>query len=88
MQLFPCPFCGLRDEREFVFLGPGGKVRPQTARAVSDEAWAAYLYDNPNPLGTAREVWMHRTCSEVFVMERDTQSMKVHGSRAPGKDIS
>jgi len=77
MQLFPCPFCGTRDEREFHFLGSAGKVRPDTGAAVSDADWAAYLYDNPNPMRAAREVWMHLTCAEVFIMERDTHSMDV-----------
>lgn len=96
MQIFPCPFCGARDEREFSFLGPVGKLRPDTrpdmrsdaSAEVSAAQWAAYLYDNPNPKGGAREVWMHLTCGEVFVMERDTCTMEVLAVLALRKDAS
>ncbi|MCB2150549.1 MAG: sarcosine oxidase subunit delta, partial [Rhodobacteraceae bacterium] len=44
MQIFPCPFCGPREEHEFLFAAEAGKVRPEPAAKVSDEEWAAYLY--------------------------------------------
>ena len=34
--------------------------------------WADYLWFNANPKGAAREVWLHLTCMEMFVMTRDT----------------
>ena len=86
MQLFPCPFCGLRDEREFHFAGEAGKLRPDTMRDVSDADWAAYLYDQRNEMGPVREVWMHLTCSELFLMERDSVTMAVTGSRSLRED--
>ncbi len=82
MQRFPCPFCGLRDEREFHFLGEAGKTRPDTTGPVSAEAWQAWLYARTNPKGASREVWMHLTCAEVFLLERDTVSMQVTGAVA------
>jgi len=39
---------------------------------VSAERWAKYLYLKGNPKGATREVWLHSTCGEFFVMERDT----------------
>lgn len=72
MQLFPCPFCGLRDETEFAFATEAGKARPEPAAEVSAEAWARYLHVGDNPKGATREVWLHVTCGEFFVMERDT----------------
>ena len=80
MQLLPCPFCGIRDEREFYYAGEMGKIRPDTMNAVSDEQWAAYLYAKRNSKGVNQEVWMHLSCSEVFALERDTNSMQVLGS--------
>lgn len=77
MQLFPCPFCGLRNEREFHFDGEAGKTRPDTTQTVSDEDWATYLYTQRNDFGPAREIWTHTTCREMFVMERDTRTMQV-----------
>ncbi len=88
MQVYTCPFCGLRDEREFFFAGEAGAARPDTTGPVSDAEWAEYVRMRRNALGRAREVWMHLTCGELFVMERDTLSARVLGSvalrRAPG----
>jgi sarcosine oxidase subunit delta len=38
--------------------------------------------NSTNEKGPVREVWMHVTCAELFVLERDSVSMKVTGSRA------
>ena len=77
MQQFPCPFCGLRDEREFHFAGEAGKMRPDTTKVVSDAEWSAYLHECANAKGPSREIWVHTTCQEYFVMTRDTVSMEV-----------
>ena len=79
MQLFPCPFCGLRDETEFTFATEAGKVRPEPAAEVSAEDWARYLYFDANRRGAAREVWLHQPCGAFFVMERDTVTHEVKG---------
>ena len=50
MQIFPCPFCGPRDETEFTYVGEP-KARPEPAEAVGDADWADYLYFNANPEG-------------------------------------
>jgi heterotetrameric sarcosine oxidase delta subunit len=80
MQLFPCPFCGLRDETEFHFAGEAGQTRPDTTQAVSDEAWAAYLYARKNRRGAVEEAWVHLPCRELFVLRRDSVTMEVLGS--------
>ncbi len=77
MQIFTCPFCGPRDEREFHFAGEAGKTRPDTTAPVSDADWAAYLFTQRNDMGPAREVWRHLPCQELFIMERDSLSMEV-----------
>jgi heterotetrameric sarcosine oxidase delta subunit len=82
MQIFPCPFCGPRNETEFHFAGELGKVRPDTTADVTARDWASYLYAQRNEKGPVREVWMHLTCSELFVMERDSVTMTVLGSRS------
>lgn len=87
MQHFPCPFCGLRDETEFHFAVEAGHARPEPADAVSDAEWSAYLHENASPKGKAREVWLHLTCGEYFVLRRDTVSREVLGSDPlPGVD--
>jgi sarcosine oxidase subunit delta len=82
MQLFPCPFCGLRAESEFHFGGDLGNARPEGGAAVPDATWSAYLHLRLNPKGPAREVWMHLTCGEIFAMDRDTVGHAVAGSQA------
>ena len=84
MQLFPCPFCGPRDETEFQFATEAGKTRPEPAADVSAERWAHYLHFKDNPKGAAREIWLHATCGEFFLMERDTVTHAVSGAQALG----
>ena len=81
MQIFPCPFCGPRDETEFHYVGEA-KARPEPAEKVSDAAWAEYLYFNANLMGASREIWLHLTCMESFAMNRDTATNAVIGSEA------
>ncbi|MCO5128428.1 MAG: sarcosine oxidase subunit delta [Rhodobacteraceae bacterium] len=81
MQIFPCPFCGPREEHEFLFAAEAGKVRPEPAAKVSDEEWAAYLYHNDAPKGIAREIWYHQTCGTYFLMTRETVTREVKDSR-------
>ncbi|MEM7209101.1 MAG: sarcosine oxidase subunit delta [Pseudomonadota bacterium] len=77
MQIFSCPFCGPRDEREFHYVAEAGKTRPDTTQSISDAEWATYLYAQRNEKGAVREVWMHMTCAELFLMERDSVTMEV-----------
>lgn len=87
MQIFTCPFCGPRAETEFHFAAEAGKRRPEPAPQVSDAEWAEYLYLQDAPRGPAREVWVHLTCSEFFVMTRDTVTREVIASDAlPGRE--
>ncbi len=81
MQLFPCPFCGLRSEGEFHFAAEAGKTRPVTTRDVNAEEWAAYLFDQKNEKGATREVWTHLPCAEMFIMSRDSVTMEVLGTQ-------
>ena len=86
MQLFTCPFCGPREEGEFHFAAEAGKARPEPAEEVSDADWADYLYMNDAPKGTAREVWVHVTCGEFFVMTRNTVTRDIVDIQAlPGR---
>ena len=77
MQRFPCPFCGPRPETEFHFAVEAGHVRPEPAEQVSDAQWATYLFAARSPKGATREVWLHLTCGEYFVMTRDSVSRVV-----------
>lgn len=82
MQVFDCPFCGPRNETEYHFVAEAGKVRPDTTKEIGDTEWASYLYTQRNKKGHVREVWMHLTCSELFLIERDSVTMEVLGTTA------
>jgi len=82
MQRFPCPFCGERDEREFHFAAEAGKTRPDTTETIDADTWAQYLYHQNNEKGVVTEVWMHKTCREVFLLKRNSVSMDVVDSIA------
>lgn len=72
----PCPFCGLRDSREFVTRGDAAPVRP-----VGDDADAMhdYLYLRDNPAGTLEELWYHaQGCRNWLRVQRDTRDHTVH----------
>ena len=74
MLLIPCPFCGKRNESEFIHGGPVGSDRPDP-NAVSDAEWVEYLTVTPNPLGPVQEKWWHaRGCGEWFTIWRDTRT--------------
>ena len=79
MLLITCPFCGARNETEFVFGGPVGAARPDPAEA-SDETWLDYLLLVPNPTGPVQERWWHaRGCGDWFTIWRDTVTHDILG---------
>ena len=86
MQIFHCPFCGPRDEREFHYAGEADKTRPDTTEEVSAEDWADYLFGQENPMGATREIWVHTTCQEYLILERDTVTMDVKSSTSLRED--
>jgi heterotetrameric sarcosine oxidase delta subunit len=65
-----CPWCGLRDETEFVYGGEAHIERPPDDS--SDAAWAEYLYFRRNVKGIVFERWQHaRGCRQWFNVARD-----------------
>ncbi|MDB9707247.1 sarcosine oxidase subunit delta [Planktotalea frisia] len=80
MQIFPCPFCGPRDEREFHLAGEAGKIRPDTTGTITASEWSTYLHVQRNDMGATREIWTHLPCQEVFLLERNSVTMEVIGA--------
>ncbi len=75
MLKIPCPFCGPRNETEFVHGGPLKERRPENTAEIDDGAWVEYLTVPHNPLGPVRERWWHvRGCGLWFTLTRDTRS--------------
>lgn len=76
MLQLPCPYCGIRDETEFVYGGEAHIERPSPD--VSDEKWAAYLFHRQNPAGVHCERWCHGYgCGQWFNVARDTVTHEV-----------
>lgn len=75
MLKISCPFCGPRNEVEFIHGGPLKDQRPEDASQLEDQAWIEYLTVPINPLGPVQERWWHVCgCSSWFTITRDTRS--------------
>ncbi len=77
MLLLTCPNCGPRNVAEFRYGGETN-ARPSQPDAVSDDAWADFLYMRANKAGQQTEWWYHRAgCGLWFLAERNTQTNEV-----------
>jgi sarcosine oxidase subunit delta len=75
MLLIPCPYCGPRPELEFAYAGEANICRPAEPASLTDEQWAAFLYQRSNPRGLHAERWRHaHGCGRYFNASRDTVS--------------
>ena len=75
-----CPHCGTRDLREFTCQG-AAEALDRPAREADLADWSAYLHDRENPAGETRELWFHGPCGAWIVVERNTVTHAVSGSR-------
>ena len=76
MLLLECPWCGLRDEPEFVYGGTTHIQRPPPS--ATDWEWSEYLYFRDNPRGVHHERWRHAFgCGQWFNVARDTVTHEV-----------
>jgi sarcosine oxidase subunit delta len=75
MQI-PCPWCGLRDEGEFVCAGTAHLARPPLD--ADGETWAHYLFFRENPKGPHAERWRHvHGCGQWFNLSRNTVTHEI-----------
>ncbi len=73
MLLIPCPFCGEREEDEFVFGGDAKRERPTDPTSTSTEQWVDYVYNSNNTKGESLEWWWHaQGCTKWFRITRNT----------------
>ncbi len=76
----PCPFCGDRDQHEFVYRGDASPQRP--AFGADDAAFAAYVYERDNPAGAIEDFWYHaQGCRNWLVVKRDTRTHEIADAR-------
>ena len=78
MLLIPCPYCGPRNENEFLHGGEADRRRPEQPNNSNDEEWTDYLYNSSNIKGWVRERWWHKHgCNRWFELERNTANHAV-----------
>ncbi|HWU02965.1 MAG TPA: sarcosine oxidase subunit delta [Novosphingobium sp.] len=78
----PCPFCGSRDSREFVYRGDAAPTRPMGEDATTDSnAMYDYVYLRDNPAGLIEELWYHaQGCRNWLRVARHTRTHEVTGA--------
>ena len=64
----PCPYCGERDVREFVYLGDATVQRPDPQAADALEQFTDYVYLRDNPAGPHRELWYHGAGCQAWLV--------------------
>jgi methylglutamate dehydrogenase subunit B len=73
-----CPYCGLRNQEEFVCEGDGTRQRPDAGVSDAVAAFCDYVYLRDNPDGAHRELWFHAAgCHSWLIVERDTRTHAV-----------
>ena len=78
MLIIPCPYCGPRDEIEFVCGGEAHIARPLAEHKITDSEFADYLFFRDNPKGVFLERWRHSAgCRRWFNVARDTVTHKI-----------
>ncbi|MER9306437.1 sarcosine oxidase subunit delta [Mesorhizobium sp. M0496] len=88
-MLIPHPILGLRDAREFTYLGDAQLIdRPDPSTPDAEPAFCDYVYLRDNPAGAHRELWFHehgdRSC---LVVTRNTVTHEVLGAEL-ARDIA
>ena len=90
MMLLRCPWCGERDENEFVCAGTTHITRP--GLAADDATWGEYLFFRDNPKGLHLERWRHAFgCGCWFNIARHTvthEVLAVYGINEPAPVLS
>ena len=76
MLAIRCPWCGRRDEQEFIAGGEANIRRPQPT--TSDGEWGEYLHFRGNVRGVQVERWFHAYgCRRWFNAVRDTVTHEI-----------
>jgi sarcosine oxidase subunit delta len=82
----PCPFCGMRDLREFSYLGDASVERPDPDSADALVRFVEYVYVRDNRAGLHREFWYHGSgCQDWLVVTRDTRTHEILGTEAASR---
>jgi sarcosine oxidase subunit delta len=76
-----CPFCGVRGNEEFSYLGDATLAkRPDPAAPGADRKFHDYVYLRDNPNGLHRELWYHGAgCRRWLVVTRNVRTHEIAG---------
>ena len=75
-----CPFCGERDQVEFVYLGDAGVPCPEATVTDALERFVEAVYLRANPAGPHAELWYHAFgCRGWLRVTRDTRTHEIVG---------
>jgi sarcosine oxidase subunit delta len=86
MMQLACPWCGVRDEPEFVCGGAAAIARPPLD--ASDQEWGQYLLFRDNPKGVLYERWRHVFgCGQWFNVARNTVTHEVLAVYRPCESV-
>ena len=73
-----CPYCGLRGNDEFTYLGDASVRRPDPAAPGADRAFYEYVYLRDNPSGQHQELWYHGGgCHAWLLVTRNTRTHEI-----------
>jgi heterotetrameric sarcosine oxidase delta subunit len=85
MQQIKCPWCGVRDEAEFLYRGDATVKRPAEA---DGDAFYAYVYERANPMGWHIEWWHHAGgCRQWVKVVRNTVTHEIATTGFAGDDL-
>jgi methylglutamate dehydrogenase subunit B len=75
-----CPHCGVRDVREFAYLGDATVTRPDPGAPDALARFIDYVYLRDNPAGAHHELWYHAAgCQAWLKVARDTRTHDIAG---------
>ncbi|MEM8869125.1 MAG: sarcosine oxidase subunit delta [Pseudomonadota bacterium] len=81
-----CPLCGVRDIREFTYLG-SAKLLERPAGDAGAAVFHDYVHLRDNPAGANRELWYHGMgCCAWLHVVRDTRDHTVLDVRLAQED--
>lgn len=81
----PCPYCGDRDQGEFVSRGDATVLRPDSASDNMASAFHEYVHLRGNPAGWHSEHWYHEFgCRSWLVVERNTLTHEIRSVKFAG----
>lgn len=80
-MIISCPFCGPRNQTEFVYWHEADTEFPPLHAPL--DAWANAVFQRKNPAGRAQEIWHHSLGCRLWLrIDRDTITHKIFSVEA------